>query len=228
MKLEKGLFKLTKEQIETSKMLYNDKIIKCLVAPYHSHEGNDYNFVTNKIEMDWADNIYMFPEKDLSEGQTRQFMSLVANGTHQEVLIITASQNIILDMFDGCVRILTEFDEIVECGEKTFGANIHTINHSILNNKSHQKSENSSYGNDFYVKNINNLIDKLNKNAEFTQAEHKTLKESIDRIGEDLIRHKLNEMLRDKKIIGISDKQSEINRLTAELEKLQERQDKLK
>jgi len=222
MKLEKGLFELTKEQEETSKMLYNGKIIKCLVAPYHIYDDPKFsnpNFVSNKIEMEWADNVYMFPEKEMSEGQSRKFMSLVTSGKHQEVLIITASQSIILDMYDGCVRILTEFDTIVDCPEKIFGANIHTINISILNNKSHQKDKNSSYGNNFYVNSINDVISKVRGKDEFTQKEHDEIMKSIGRIGEPLVRDKLKSMMWGKKITD-KDKNSEIERLENELKRL--------
>ncbi len=194
MKLKKELFELTKEQEETSKTLYNGKIVKCLVAPYHVYDTTNFNspiFASNKIEMDWAENIYMFPEKEMSEVQTRQFVSIVANGKHQEVLIITASQNIILNMYDGCVRILTEFDKIVDCPEKTFGANIHTVNIKILNNKSHQKDGESSYGNNFYVEKINKIISEINDKEDFTQKEYNKIIESIGRIGEQLVEKKL-------------------------------------
>jgi len=219
MKLDNGLFKLTKEQEETSKMLYNDKIIKCLVAPYHTYDDpkfNNPNFVSNKIEMDWAENVYMFPEKEMTEGQSRQFMSLIVNSKHQEVLIITASQSIILDMYDGCVRILTEFDTIVDCPAKTFAANIHTINIEILNNKSHQK--NHEYGNKFSTDKINKLIGEVRKN-EFTQKEYDEIMKSIKRIGEPIIEKKLESMMWGKKIIG-KDKNSEIEFLEKEIERL--------
>jgi hypothetical protein len=220
MKLEKNLFELTKEQEETSKMLYNGKIVKFLIAPYHIHSDNPNNSISNKIEMDWAENIYMFPESDLSDIQQRQFMSLVVNNTQQEVLIITASQSIILDMFDGCARILTEFDTIVECPEKTFGANIHTINIEILNNKSHQKSKNSSYGNDFFVERINTIIGKIKDNDSFTQTEYDELMKAIKNIGEPLVSDKLSDMLRGKKIVGETNNRVEIEILEAELERL--------
>ena len=220
MKLDKDLFKLTKEQEETSKTLYNGKIVKCLVVPYHSSEEDKYDFVSEKIELDCSENKYMFPEKHLSDGQTSQFMYLVANGYHQEVLIVTASQNIILDMYDGCVRILTEMNEIVDCPEKTFGANIHTINHSILNNKSHQKPRTDSYGNDFYVKSIN----EVNDNKSFTQKEYDELMGSIENIGEPLTSTKLRSMLQEKSIIG---KSKEIEFLESELKRLKKIQDKL-
>lgn len=220
MKLEKGLFKLTKEQEETSKILYNGKIVKCLVAPYHSSERDKYNFISNKIEMGYSENVYMFPERNLSEGQTRQFMSLIVNGVQQEVLIITASQNIILDMYDGCVRILTEFDKIVDCPEKTFGANIHTINIEILNNKSHKKDNSSPYGSKFYTVKINDIISKVNAKIDFTQKEYDEIMESIGLIGEDLISNQLGNMMRGKNIIDKDNNNSEIEFLEKEIARL--------
>jgi len=35
--IQENLFDLTSDQIDQSKMIYNDKVIKCLVAPYHTY-----------------------------------------------------------------------------------------------------------------------------------------------------------------------------------------------
>lgn len=219
MKLEKGLFELTKEQEVASKMLYNGKVVKCLVVPYHTYNEIkfDSNFISNRIEMDYSENVFMFPEKELSEVQSRQFVSLIVNGKHQEVLIITASQNIILDMFDGCVRILTEFDTIVDCPAKTFAANIHTINCEILNNKSHQK--NNEYGNKFHVEKVNKVLAEVSNKNDFTQTEYDKLMGLISRIGEPLVETRLKSILREKNIID-KDKHSEIEFLEREIERL--------
>ncbi len=37
MNINKNLFDLTEDQEVTSKMMYNGKVIKCLVAPHHSY-----------------------------------------------------------------------------------------------------------------------------------------------------------------------------------------------
>ena len=37
MKINQNLFDLEPDQEATSKMMYNGKVIKCLVAPYHSY-----------------------------------------------------------------------------------------------------------------------------------------------------------------------------------------------
>ena len=186
MKLQPNLFDLSKEDISTSKMMYNDKIVKCLIAPYHNQR---------MIEMDYADNVFMFPEKEMSQNQTRHFISMIANSKFQEVLIITAEVNIIYDMIDCCVRILTEFDTIVPSPEKTFAANQHTIIYSILNNKEHQKSDKEKAKSHT---DINEIINKINSNVKITKEDYDIMINIISNIGEPLISTRLKEMLNDK------------------------------
>jgi len=186
MKLQPNLFDLSKEDISTSKMMYNDKIVKCLIAPYHNQR---------MLEMDYAENVFMFPEKEMSQNQTRQFISMIANSKFEEVLIITAEVNIIYDMIDCCVRILTEFDTIVESLEKTFAANQHTIIYSILNNQEHQKSDKEKAKSHT---DINKIIDKITGKNSITKDEYDTMLGVIDKIGEPVISNKLKQMLNDK------------------------------
>jgi len=56
MEIQNNLFDLTSEQEATSKMLYNGKIIKCLVAPYHT-----YNQLEKVIP--YTKTTYLFPER---------------------------------------------------------------------------------------------------------------------------------------------------------------------
>ena len=128
MKLSQNLFELSEEDIETSKMMYN-KVIKCLVVPYHTQK---------QLELDYSPNVFMFPENEMTESQAKKFISMVTNLPLQEVLIITKSSNIIYDMVDCCVRILTENNVIITCPVKTFAANLWDISLLILNNKEHQ------------------------------------------------------------------------------------------
>jgi AICAR transformylase/IMP cyclohydrolase PurH len=175
MKLEKNLFDLTQKGIDNSKMMYNGKIIKCLVAPYHTGRT---------IEIDYAPNIMMFPEKELSAQQKTRFVSMITNSALEEVLIITSDTSIILDMIDSSVRILTEFDTIVETPVKTFAANIHDIRYSILENKDHQKTVVEKTKNH---EEIQKVLDKINSGKPVSQKEYDEMMSVIDKIGEPII-----------------------------------------
>lgn len=187
MKLQNNLFELSQKEIETSKMMYNNKIIKCLVAPYHT---------TRNLEIDWSPNIFLFPEKELTQLQARQFVSMLVNSKFDEILIITTDINIILDMVDTSVRILTEFDTIVPSPEKTFMANQHTITYCLLNNKAHQiSSDDKQKAKD----EINKVIERINKSNGFDKDEYDELLTFINMIGEELISESLKRMLNSKR-----------------------------
>jgi len=183
MKLEKNLFDLSSEESDLSKMMYNGKIVKCLVAPYHTQRN---------LEMDYAENIFMFPEKELTQNQTKQFISMIVNSKFDEVLIITAEMNIILDMVDACVRILTERDEIIHSPEKTFGANPHTIIYCVLNNDEHKISKSEKTKSH---KEIERYLAMINDNDTITRSQFNEISDFIDKIGEQLIADRMRDML---------------------------------
>jgi len=194
----KNLFELTEEQISTSKMMYGGKVLKCLVAPYHSNK---------QIEemLEFSPTTFLFPEKEMSLPQVKNFISMIVSSTiiNDEVRIITTSQNIIMDMVDDCVRILTEGGDIVESPEKTFMANIHTIRYSLLENKSHQISVSERENG---TKIINNLITEINEHCDnknpMDRVEFEALTTKIKLIGEPIIRVKLLEMASEIKVVG--------------------------
>jgi hypothetical protein len=130
--IQENLFDLTEEQISMSKTIYNGKIIKCLVAPYHSHRELE-ELIT------YTPTTYLFPEREMTSEQALSFISMVISNPKinkdDEIRIITSSQSIILDMIDDCVRILTEHNTVVDCPIKTFMANIHDIRYEVLENK---------------------------------------------------------------------------------------------
>ena len=185
-----GLFDLTKEQKSLIQMMYNGKVIKCLVAPYHS-------FAELEKLIPYTKSTLLFPERDMTLQQIRSLISLIAeNQSTDDFIIITKNQNIILDMVDAGVRILTECGDIVNSPVKTFAANIHDIRYSILENKEHQLSkEQRNKSND----KIQILIDKLNKYKRQTIDfdEYELLKNEIQLIGEPIIRKSLYNMLLD-------------------------------
>ena len=188
MKLEKNLFDLTQKGIDNSKMMYNGKIIKCLVAPYHTERT---------IEIDYAPNIMLFPEKELSAQQKTHFISMVVNSKLKEVLIITADMSIITDMIDSSVRILTEFDTIVKSPVKTFAANIHDIRYSVLENKDHQKSVVEKTKNHTEIQKV---LDKINSGNPVSQKEYDEMMSVIDKIGEPIIANMMKNHMETVKI----------------------------
>lgn len=176
-----GIFELSKDQIEISKSFYSGKIIKCLVAPYHTYKDMEKN-------LPYTPSTYLFPERELSLNEVRTFVSRIAkNPKYDEYIIVTCNMNIISDMYDGCVRILTYDGEIVPCPIKTFNANIHSIRYQILENEDFgpSKEENMSYST------IDDIIKKINNNQSLTDHELKV----IDSIGEDVIRNRLKDMI---------------------------------
>ena len=62
----------------------------------------------------------------------RTFISRITKDSrYNEYIIVTCNMNIISDMYDGCVRILTYDGKIVSCPIKTFNANIHSMNYTL-------------------------------------------------------------------------------------------------
>ena len=211
--IKENLFDLTPEQIDMSKNIYNGKIIKCLVAPYHS-----YNQLEKEVT--YTKNTFLFPEREMTSAQCSGLISMLVNNPSQdEFLVITANQNIILDMIDGNVRILTEKGDIVDCPTKTFMANIHDIRYYVLENKDHQLSdEEKSEGN----KVIQNLIGLVQEGSEMTKAEYDDLVTKIEMVGEDIIRRKLLQMASyNITITGYSNIDAEIERVQKEIDRLE-------
>jgi len=190
-KIKPNLFDLSKEEMETSKMLYEGKIIKCLVAPYHTYEQLE------KI-IPFTKTTYLFPERELPINQLKTIVSrIVQNPSKDEFRIITTNQNIIIDMADACVRVLTEKGDVVPSPVKTFMANIHDIRYSLLENPDHQKSEKEKTEGD---KKVNALISKINKakaKKSITKKEYDLIIGEINLIGEDVISSILKNMAAD-------------------------------
>jgi len=190
MKLD-NFFELSPEEKATSEMIYEGKIIKCLVAPYHT-----YAQLEKKIP--YTKNTYLFPERELPVPQLKSLISMiVASKSKEEFRIITANQNIIMDMVGECVRVLTEHGEVVPCPIKTFMANIHDIRYKVLENPDHQKSDvEKSMGH----KKATILIDRIEKAKTISREEFDTLIKEIDLIGEPIIEVKLKEMALEKRM----------------------------
>ena len=189
MKFPLNLFDLTPEQEALSKSIYEGKVIKCLIAPYHTYPQLEK-------EIPFSKTTYLFPERETTASQLSGIISMIVSSPIQdEFRIITTSQSIILDMIDGCVRILTEDGKIVPCPCKTFMANIHTIKYEIFDNESFRKSKVEKSR---AISQINILIDKINKTKSFTRDEYESVAKDVDLIGEETISRKLKKMARDK------------------------------
>lgn len=186
--IQENLFDLTPEQIKMSKMMYNDRIIKCLVAPYHT-------YTQLEKEVKYTKTTYLFPERELNISQMRSLMNMVlASPSQDEVRIITTNQNIIMDMIDGCVRVLTEAGEIVPSPCKTFMANIHTIRYELLENEAHQISKSQKNNG---IDEVNNIISTISNSTTMDKSSYKNLISRIQLIGEDVIRVKLLQMSKE-------------------------------
>jgi protein-arginine kinase activator protein McsA len=219
--IQENLFDLTEEQVSMSKIIYNGKTIKCLVAPYHSHRQLE-NLIT------YTPTTYLFPEKEMTAEQVRGFISMVVSNPkikeNDEIRIITASQSVILDMIDGCVRILTEYDTIVDCPIKTFMANIHDIRYEVLENEIHQKTQEQK--NEAHtlvnkiITDINNCVD---NNIEMDEETYNDYKTKIKLIGEPLISNTLLRQLREVNIktkeVDKKEMQYTLSQLTKKLQK---------
>jgi len=174
-----NLFALSQEEEDLSKMIYDGKIIKCLVAPYHSYTQLGSIVPCTKTT-------YLFPEREMNILQCKALISMIVKSPiTEEFRILTTNQNIIMDMIDGCVRVLTETEEIVPSPSKTFMANIHDIRHNLLENEAHQKSDvERNEG----TKRIQSLLERIRAKSH-TPAEWEQLKMEVELIGEPVIRN---------------------------------------
>lgn len=207
--LKRNLFDLSEEELALSKTMYNGKIIKCLVAPYHT-----YDQLKNDIEC--TPTTYLFPERDAGIQQLSHLISIIVNSDKEgEFCIVTTNMNVIMDMVDGCVRVLTEECNVVPSPCKTFMANIHTLRYELLENKAHQVSdEKRQEGKEI----INVLIKEVNDAREngATRTEIENLRTKTVMIGEELISNRLLDMILS---ISINDKYDYIE-LKKDLKKL--------
>ena len=187
-KISKNLFDLTPEQEALSISIYG-KVIKCLIAPYHSIKD---------IPLEPNDDVYVYPERDLNIQQRKEIVGIMASSNKPEIRFVTSDLFLIIDMLDGCCRILTPDAEIIDCPEKTFAANPHTIIYKVIHDEYFVKEQKKKTM-DYKVV-IQEIIDDIDK-GKMTLEKYEKTKQKISLIGEDLIRIKLSEMLSEVKII---------------------------
>ena len=218
MEISEDLFELTQKEESASKRMYGGKIIRCLVAPYHS-----YDQLENIIP--YTPTTYLFPERKISFNGVKKLVStIVSNPKIMEAKIITTNQNLIRDMVDGCVRILTEHGTIVRSEESTFAANLYYIQGYLLENPDHQKSENERTT---AVKEIEKWIeiinDHVNNNKIMSKSDFNDLSEKINWVGDDIISRRLKDLLKGVEVGGGKDKNKDISSLEEELEIIKQR-----
>ena len=187
--INKEIFKLEKEQEDFTKIFYDGKVIKCLIAPYHTSEYFEKN-------LEWADNIYVFPENSIPRDRLSSLIGMIVASPKPEVIIITTSNEIITQMIGDNVRIFTQAGNIVPCPIKCLMANIHDIRYNILENKSFQDGNStniSNFGEGF----VKSLIDKINT-TEMTKENYELFKSRIDLVGEKVIRVALMNTLENR------------------------------
>lgn len=89
MDLKENLFDLSEEELKMSKAIYGGKVIKCVVAPFHT-----YHELESVVS--FTPTTYLFPERECTMPQLRSFINMIVNrdsdGEHR---IITS----------GCVNI---------------------------------------------------------------------------------------------------------------------------
>ena len=138
----------------------------------------------------------------MTKPQMSGFVNMLVNAPNitGDIMVVTTEMNIITDMIDSSVRVLTEDGNIVPSPTKPFAANIHTIRYELLENKHHQTSEEEKT---IMQKRINTIITKINdaEDTGLTESEINDLQGQIDVIGEDLISRKLGQMLRSLPVL---------------------------
>lgn len=189
--LKSEIFDLTTEQLDLTKMFYDGKVIKCLVAPYHTTKYFEEN-------LKYAENVFVFPENSIPRDKLGTIIGMiVANPKYKEAVIITTSNEIITQMIGENVRVFTEAGNIVDCPIKCLMANIHDIRYSLLENDSFKDTKGTNVSN-FGTGFTQALLDKLKNTKIADKKEYELFKSKIELIGEPLIREKMLEMLNEK------------------------------
>lgn len=213
-KFKEGIFDLTPEQESMSKMFYEGKIIKFIIAPHSTYADLE-------AMVPYTKTTFLFPEREMNTQQIKGFVSMIVKlDTQEEIVVFTKEQSIILDMIDGCARVMDYKGELHDCPCKTMMANIHTIQYKILCNEKFAAPEGYQ---EAMRDQINGFITAINNksdaNEQFEINEYNALKMKIEIIGEKFIRVKLLEQLRDVGYKGQTT-DNRINFLQGEIDKL--------
>lgn len=184
-------FSLSDKEKILSKEIYKGKLLRFLIVPFHSFAVTDAIFTG-------IPRVTVFPERNLSMFETASYVNDIVEDKNfftSELLIITSNMSIIKDAIASCSRVVDYEGNLHGCtGIEGFGlqCNIHTIDIGIFSEFSSPKSEIYS------KKKINDIITIINTATSFSPSEQTKLETQIKNIGEDILKSKLLEMLRDK------------------------------
>jgi uncharacterized protein YaiI (UPF0178 family) len=161
-------------------MFYNGKVIKCLVAPYHTAQYFEKN-------LEYVNNIFVFPENSISQQQLSSIITMIVNSPkYSEALIITADVFLITQMIGENVRVFTQAGNIVPCPIKCLMANIHDVRYRLLD--AAEFKDGSDVPTDFGREMVQSLLDQIRSNTDKSTTRYNFMKSRIDMIGEDVIR----------------------------------------
>ena len=194
--MEKEIFNLTDEQIKLSKSLYNGKIVKCLIAPYHSPSEVGALLINDKnVTLDSS--FFLFPERELSLMDCQNFVSkIIEDDKIQEVIIITSNHYIIWDIVQPLTKVLTIDNELADYPMQTLRANIMEMQGNFfIDDDEHDNfkipEEVESYSDKF----VNEIIDAVNYHIDEEKVMSKklfnTLQNKVKLIGDSFLKSSL-------------------------------------
>lgn len=178
------MFVLTEEQKELSRTYYNNKVITCVIAPFHTSK--------TICEVDTTSTyIVIYPENECSIKEQKLFITSLLDSDKDEICIITNSLYIIQDMVSQeLVRVLKEDGNLVPCPIKPLRVNFYDIIFNIFQNTDYQNDISSIE--DFGT----NLVRKVISEVESKKpVKDPILLQTINLIGDEVISHKLNSMI---------------------------------
>lgn len=191
-KIPAAIFQMDADQESTTKMFYDGKVIKCLVAPYHTIAYFEEN-------LEWADNTFVFPENTMPVSSLSSLVGMiVASPKYSEALIITTSNEIITQMIGDNVRVMTESGKIVPCPIKTLMANIHDVRYELIENTIFKDGAGEINVSNFGKSQVQGLMDKLNNTTITSHDQYDSMEAAICKIGEKVIRNRMMNMLNGK------------------------------
>lgn len=186
-------FDLTEQEIELSKTYYKGKVIKCIIAPYHSYEQL-------KDMVDYS--TILFPERGLSLLEADSFIyNLIENDEVQEATIITSNPYIVRDMIRPCVRVFTFYGELARFPMSTFRINLLELEEILFTNEDEEYRKEDEEpkefkappaGHSYSDKIIVELIDFMNEYSDgektMSKKDFDSVQDKIKMIGDTYLR----------------------------------------
>lgn len=183
-------FEIDKDELEFALELYRGCTIKCITAPYHTKSQVE-ELLKGGSKYD------IFPEHSLSYKDTYEYIAKKIESGAKEINIITASLIIISDITHGCVRILNKDGELVKPEIKpdkegvSLAGNLFNINRGCLDSQ-------MTIGG--YVADILRKNFKLIEKKEMSEEEFQWCENVNKRVGDEIIKFQVTNMLKDIKV----------------------------